>query len=181
MKLTKKFNQLTAKEYRFCIDHHEDYTDFNTLGLYRSLSENDKLTLSEKIEVRDYAHQFFKKSFDFLQLKDPDTFFKVTTLGQELTTGDFWQFWREVQANQEKILKEKKLKDRNFGAYSKHSCGWDQCPLNGVMLKPGSYFLKHHLRFTTDKDREQAKAKSVRLKKEQRTQKTRLKKSHGDE
>ncbi len=58
MKIEQKFNKLTAKEYRFYIDNHKKYTDFNTLGLYRSLLENEKLTLAEKLEVRDYAERF---------------------------------------------------------------------------------------------------------------------------
>jgi len=85
MVISQKFNQLTLKEYFFYVDNHKKYTDFNTLGLYRSIIENEKLGLPEKIEVREYAHQFFRKTFDFLQLKDPDTFVKVSTLGQTLT------------------------------------------------------------------------------------------------
>jgi hypothetical protein len=50
MEIEQKFNQLTAKEYLFYIDNHKKYTNFNTLGLYRSLLENEKLTLAEKIE-----------------------------------------------------------------------------------------------------------------------------------
>ena len=57
----RKFNTLTEKEYFFYIDNHKQYSDFNTLGLYRSLKENKHLSLEEKIRVRDYAHAKFKK------------------------------------------------------------------------------------------------------------------------
>jgi|GEM_PF-5372128 len=39
MKIDKQFNRLTLKDYFYYIDHHRKYTDFNTLGLYRSLTE----------------------------------------------------------------------------------------------------------------------------------------------
>jgi hypothetical protein len=138
MKIGQNFNQLTLKEYFFYIDNHKKYTDFNTLGLYRSIIENEKLTLDEKIEVREYAHKFFQKTFDFLQLKDPDTFFCVSTIGQSLTVADKKQIWSDIIANQEKILKDKRIKHRSFGQYSKHNCGYDDCQFNGVMIKKGS-------------------------------------------
>jgi hypothetical protein len=47
MKLKEKFNTMTLKEYFFCIEWHESYTGFNTLGLYRSLTENEKLNIEE--------------------------------------------------------------------------------------------------------------------------------------
>jgi len=59
------------------------YTDFNrTLPLH---PEKQEMELAEKIEVRDYAHPIFQKSFDFLRWKDPKTYFEISTLGQELT------------------------------------------------------------------------------------------------
>ena len=77
MEIGHKFNTLTLKEYFFYIDNYKKYTDFNTLGLYRSMVENEKLSLNDKIAVREYAHKVFKKTFDFLQLKDPKTFVEV--------------------------------------------------------------------------------------------------------
>lgn len=55
--------------------NHKKYTDFNVLGLYRSISENDKLPLEDKIYIRDLANETFGKTFNFLQLKDPKTYF----------------------------------------------------------------------------------------------------------
>ncbi len=67
MKIGRPFNQLTLEQYIHCIDNHEKYKDFNTLGLYRSLTEHEGLTIEGKLIM-------FKKTFDFLQLKDPNTY-----------------------------------------------------------------------------------------------------------
>src|SRR5689334_22388773 len=115
MKIGRKFNQLTVDEYFHYIDNHKKYTDFNTLGLYRSISENDKLTNDDRIKVRDKAHELFKKTFDFFQLKDPYTFIALSTLGQTLTVADKNQIWTDIISNQQKILKDKRIKHRNFG------------------------------------------------------------------
>lgn len=138
MKMDKKFNTLTLKKYFYCIDNHEKYTDFNTLGLYRSLTENEKLDIAEKIEVRDYAHIFFQKQFDFLQIKDPFTYSKVISLGRKLTKADEHQMWLDIKNYQERTLKDKRIKHRNFGVYSKHMCGYDDCRFNGIMIREGS-------------------------------------------
>lgn len=65
MEIGRKFNELTLDEYIFFIDNYKKYADFNTLGLYRSIVENDKLTIVQKIEVRQYANKTFQKTFDF--------------------------------------------------------------------------------------------------------------------
>lgn len=128
MEIGQQFNKLTLKECFFYIDNYKKYTDFNTLGLYRSIIENDKLHLADKIEVREYAHKTFKKTFDFLQLKDPKTYFDITTIGQELTKEDERQLLDNIIGNQQKILADKKFGNRNFGDYSKYNCGYDTCP-----------------------------------------------------
>jgi hypothetical protein len=151
MKIGQKFNKLTLKEYFTVIDHHKKYIDFNTLGLYRSLLENEKLTLEQKIEVRAYAHQKFQKTFDFLQLKDPDTYVEVMLLGEEATKGDRNRLWDQVKINQEKILKDKRIKHRNFGIYAKHECGYATCPYNGMMVRQGSKFAASTMQFDSDK------------------------------
>jgi hypothetical protein len=51
MKIGVKLNQLTYVEYISILDRYQKYTDFNTLGLYRSLLENDKLDLEQKIAI----------------------------------------------------------------------------------------------------------------------------------
>ena len=164
MEIGQKFNQLTLEEYFFFIDNYKKYQDFNTLGLYRSIIENDKLSIDEKIEVREYAHKTFKKTFDFLQLKDPKVFVKVSTLGQELTKGDDEKMWNDIQKNQQKILADKKIKHRNFGNYSKHNCGYDNCVWNGLMIRQGSWLSETNMHFKGDKNKYQQKLKSDRRK-----------------
>lgn len=168
MEIGKKFNNLSLKEYEFFIDNYKDYTDFNTLGLYRSIVENDNLTLDEKISVREYAHQFFRKTFDFLQLKDPKTFVDVTYLGQELTSGDIEQIWKDISRNQQKILADKRIKHRNFGDYSKHNCGHENCVFNGIMIRQGSWLTESNMHFDSDKSKYQQKVKSDRRKSERK-------------
>jgi hypothetical protein len=168
MEIGQKFNQLTVKEYFRYINNHKKYTDFNTLGLYRSIIENEKLSISDKIEIRDYAHNAFKKTFDFLQLKDPYTFVTVSTLGQSLTIADEKQIWSNVISNQEKILKDKKIKHRNFGQYAKHNCGHDDCPYNGLIIKQDSILMYSNMHFESDKNKYAARDKSDRRKAERK-------------
>jgi hypothetical protein len=168
MKIGKRFNQLTLKEYFFYIENHKKYTDFNTLGLYRSIIENEKLNLEQKLELREFTHSFFKKFFDFLQLKDPKTYFDILTIGQILTDGEKSRIWEEIRINQKKILSEKKIKHRNFGTYAKHSCSNVNCYLNGLMIKQGSQFAypSWGMNFNSDKNPFSGKQKSDKLKKE---------------
>ena len=164
MEIGQKFNTLTLKEYFFYIDNYKKYTDFNTLGLYRSIVENEKLSLDEKIAVREYAHKTFKKTFEFLQLKDPKTFVDVQYLGQELTKGDERKIWDDIRRNQQKILADKKIKHRNFGEYSKHNCGYDTCIFNGIMIRQGSWLAESNMHFDGDKNKYAAKDKSDKRK-----------------
>ncbi|AWH83787.1 hypothetical protein HYN59_01060 [Flavobacterium album] len=159
MEIGQRFNKLTLKEYYFYIDNYKKYTDFNTLGLYRSIVENEKLSLDDKLLLRDYAHKTFRKAFDFLQLKDPMTFVEVEYLGQELTKGDEGMIWGSIRINQQKILTDKKIKHRSFGVYSKHKCPYD-CPWNGVMIRPDSRLAWSNMHFDGDKNRYLAKEKS---------------------
>lgn len=165
MKINKRFNKLTKKEYFYLLDNRKKYKNFNEFGIYRSILENEKLTLAEKIEVRDYAHQFFSKTFDFYQLKDPWTYVELTTLGMELTTADKQKIWDDVRANQQKILQAKRIKHRNFGDYSKHNCGYDGCYLDGVMIKQGSFFSEGSMQFATDECKYSKQQKSAQRKK----------------
>jgi len=169
MEIGRKFNTFTLEEYFFYIDNHKKYKDFNTLGLYRSIVENENLTIEEKLNVREYAHKIFKKTFDFLQLKDPWTFKEVTYLGQELTRGDEEKIWGDIRKNQQSILADKKIKHRNFGEYSKHNCGYDFCHLNGIMVKQGYGIAECSMHFDSDKNKDQAaRLKSKRKKEQQR-------------
>jgi hypothetical protein len=142
MKIGVKFNQLTYREYIYILDRYRKYTDFNTLALYRSITENDKLDLDQKIAIRDLAHQKFFKFFEFLQVKDPHTYISVSTLGETLTKIAKYQLWDKVEKNKEKILKSKRIKHRNFGVASKHnqpewgfSPSYTPCPYHGTMVR----------------------------------------------
>ncbi len=168
MKIGKRFNELTVEEYCYFIEHYKKYDDFNTLGLYRSIIENDKLGLADKIYVRDVANKTFEKTFNFLQLKDPKTYFDLTTLGQELTKADEQQAWDDIKAGQQKILSDKRIKHRNFGVYSKHICAHEDCYLNGVMTKQGSYFSYGEIHFKSDTNRRDRKNKSATFKKDRK-------------
>lgn len=169
MKIGKKFNQLSKSEYKYFIGNYKKYTDFNTLGLYRSINENEKLNLEDKIEIRDYANERFAKTFNFYQLKDPGTYFELITLGKELTKADENQIWQEIRHNQAKILKEKRIKHRNFGDYSKHNCGYDTCPMNGIMVRQGSWLAEGHMWFNSDKGSYSKKERSDQRKKDRKS------------
>ncbi|AEA45936.1 hypothetical protein [Fluviicola taffensis] len=164
MEIGQKFNMLTLKEYYFYIDNYKKYTDFNTLGLYRSLIENEKLLLQDKLDIREYAHKKFKKTFDFLQLKDPKTYVEVEYLGREITKGDEEKIWSDVIRNQQLILLDKRIKHRNFGQYSKHNCGDTNCNWNGIMVKQGSWLAESSIHFDGDKNKYQQKIKSNKRK-----------------
>jgi len=169
MKIGKKFNKLSKSEYKHYIDNHKKYIDFNTLGLYRSIIENERLELEDKIEIRDYANSIFIKTFNFYQLKDPVTYFELTTLGINLTKGDTDKRWEDIKRNQQSILQEKRIKHRNFGDYSKHNCGYEDCQLNGLMIRQGSNFGEMHMRFKTDRNQYHRELKSERYKKERKS------------
>lgn len=170
MKIGKRFNQLSKSEYIHYIDHHKKYTDFNTLGLYRSICENKKLALPDRIEIRDYANTIFGKTFIFYQLKDPKTYFDLTTLGKELTVADAQKVWDDIKINQQKILTDKKIKHRNFGEYSKHNCGYDDCRYNGLMIKQGSFLTESAIHFDSDKNKYVSKDKSKYIKKQRKNE-----------
>jgi hypothetical protein len=168
MKIEQKFNLLTYSRYIYIIDNHKSFSDFNTLGLFRSIIETKKLDLNQKIEIRDYANRQFHKSFNFLQLKDPFTYFSLKTLGENLTVADEAKIWEDIRINQEKILKSKKIKHRNFGQYSKHNCGYNCCPYNGLMIKQGSLLAENNMRFNSDKCKVGSISKSDKHKKQRK-------------
>ena len=181
MEIGQKFNKLTLEEYFFFIDNYKKYMDFNTLGLYRSIVENQNLSLDQKIEVREYAHKTFEKTFNFLQLKDPKIFVEVSTLGQELTKGDVGKIWNDIRKNQQKILADKKIKHRNFGHYSKHNCEYDDCVWNGLMIRQGSWLSEGNMHFIGDKNKYQQKLKSDRRKSDRKKEKQILSRELGNQ
>lgn len=169
MKINKPFNQFTKEEYLEILPNHKQYSDFNTLGLYRSLLENELLSVEDLVEIRDVAHSFFQKTFDFLQLKDPKTYMEVVSLGEELTDQEKRNLWEKVRDNQEKILKEKRFGHRNFGTYSKHECGLPYCSLNGLMIRQNSILTRNGICFPSDKNKDEKFNKVKRQEKEQRS------------
>lgn len=181
MKIGKPFKTLQLREYVFYIDHHHKYTDFNTLGLYRSILENDKLDEHQKIELREYANKTFGKSYHFLQLKDPQTYFHLQTIGMKLTVGDEKQLWKDIIAGQQKLLSDKKIKHRNFGVYSKHTCGYDSCHLDGLMIRRGSMMADSFMQFGSDKCSYMEKEKSDRRKSDRKNEQKIIKAILNDE
>lgn len=176
----KKFNTLSEEEYCFYIDSYKQYADFNTLGLYRSIVENNNLSPDEKISIREYAHRTFRKTFDFLQLKDPKTFIEVSTLGETLTKEEERRLWNEIRKNQQKILSDKKINHRNFGEYSKHQCGYEDCIWNGLMIRQGSWLAENNMHFDTDKVKTYAKSKSKKNKSDRKKSKQIIERELGD-
>lgn len=112
-----------------------------------------------------------RKHLIFLQLKDPKTFVEVSTLGQEFTKGDEENIWNEIRKNQQKILADKKIKHRNFGTYSKHSCPYDDCVWNGVMIRQGSVLAWASMHFFSDKNNYHPKEKSKMRKSDRKLEK----------
>jgi hypothetical protein len=180
MKLGRPYKKLSFSEYMTFIPMHEQFSDWNLLGLYRSILEHEVLSMDEKLKVRDLSHTFFQKQFDFLQLKDPKTYIEINTLGQDLTEADLNQCWKEVIKNQQKILTEKRIKHRNFGEYSKHNCGDDACIYLGLMVQKGSILCERKMQFDSDKSPFSAQLKSERLKKDRKNRKTIIDEALGD-
>jgi hypothetical protein len=151
MKLNCRLNQLTETEYRHLLANHRRYTDFNPLGLFRSLLENNQLRLGQRQLLRDAAIAEFPKFYEFLQLKDPTTYIQLSTLGQELTVADERAAWEEIKRQQQLILTRKRLGHRNFGTYSRHNCAYDTCPYNGLMIRQNSRLAESVLRFHSER------------------------------
>lgn len=134
MKINRKFNTLNLRAYLNYIENHRKYIDFNSLGLFRSILENDNISLNEKIQIREFAYKHFGGNFEYLQIKDLWTYIKVNSLGLHLTNGDEDEFRRQIRKNQELILKKKRIKHKKFGEYLKYNCGYDTCPMDGIMI-----------------------------------------------
>ncbi|HEV7333645.1 MAG TPA: hypothetical protein VGN63_21605 [Flavisolibacter sp.] len=164
----KKYKDYQFEELKELLDNCQTDKEFNALGFYRSLLENEHLSVEQAIKLRDTAHQHFQKQFNFLQIKDPSTYLKVTLLGEDYTKGDEDNMWRQIVRNQQAILKEKRIKHRNFGTYSIHNCGYDWCPYNGMMIRQGSELAEGTMHFDTDKPRNDKKQKSLRRKLERK-------------
>jgi hypothetical protein len=127
----------------------------------RWITENPHLTEEQAVAIRDTAHKYFYRQFDFLQIKDPSTYLDLTLLGEDYTKGDKDNLWRQIVRNQQAILKKKRIKHRNFGTYSIHDCGYDWCPYNGMMIRQGSELAESTMHFDSDKPRNSKKQKSL--------------------
>ncbi len=150
MKTWKKYNTFTKKEYINLFEKNKKYTDFNILWIYRSLLENTKISIEEKIEIKNLYNTVFWKTYNFLQVKDPNTYLKIELLWKSYTVADENQLFLNIQKNQEKILKDKKIKHRNFWDYSKHNCAVKWCPLDWLMIKQWSWFSENSMCFNSD-------------------------------
>ena len=151
MKIGKPFNQLSKTRLLHVIDHHKRYEDFNSLGLYRGIVEHKRLSLEDKLEVVERAHQHFRKFFQFLQVKAPWTYLEIMNLGKwdEITAGEHEQMKRDIRRNQQRILKKKRIKHRSFGIHSKHNCV-ETCWVNGLMVRQDSWFAEDKIWFEDD-------------------------------
>ena len=168
MQTGKPYREYSFEELKLLLAEARQRKGINVLGFYRSLLENRLLSKEEAIELRDDAHVYFQKQFDFLQLKDPDTFLKITLLGEEFTEADEHQLWRNIKRNQQAILKEKRIRHRNFGVYSIHDCGYGWCRYNGMMIRQGSEIAEGYMHFDSDKPRHNKQQKSLRYRAERK-------------
>jgi hypothetical protein len=171
MKIGRQLNTLTYSEYSHLLENYKKFTDFNHLGLFRSILENGKLVPTQKFEIRDAAIKKFPRFFEFLQLKDPTTYFSLVTYQQVLTAADSHQVWEEIKRNQQRILAVKKLGHRNIGTYAKHDCGYETCHLNGLMIRQGSWLAEGEMHFCTDKNEYPALSKSKMRRRDRKQQK----------
>ncbi|WP_426493524.1 hypothetical protein [Hymenobacter sp. 102] len=151
MKLSCRLNQLTEPEYLHLLANYRRYTNFNSLGLFRSLLENEKLSQVQRQYLRDAAIAAFPKFYEFLQLKDPVTYAQLSMLGQELTVADERAVWEEIKRQQQRLLTQKRLGHRNFGTYSRHNCPYTTCPYNGLMVRQNSRLAESVLRFHSER------------------------------
>ena len=110
MKVNKKFKQMSMAEYRHYIAHHQKYADFNPLGLYRSILENDKLDEAAQLEILAFANQYFQRFYDFLFIKDPVAYSRLATLGQDLSETQQRQHLSRVWDRREQWCAEKAIR-----------------------------------------------------------------------
>lgn len=171
MEINKKFNTFTLEEYIFYIDNRKKYTNFNELWLFRSVFENEKITIDEQIQLKEYIIKEMPKVYEFMQVRHPDLYEKIFFLGKNPTKGDEDALWKTIRLNQEKILKTKKIKHRNFWDYSKHNCGYDDCHLNWLMIQKWSWFCENNMHFISDQHSYRMKDKSYKLKQERKSEK----------
>ena len=107
-------------EYRHYIAHHQKYADFNPLGLYRSILENNKLSEAEKQAVLALAKHYFPKFYDFLLVKDFNTYVALSRLGlPPLNPAQQWDYNAQLRIQAEKILACKRIHNWRVGTQTK--------------------------------------------------------------
>lgn len=161
----RKYNEYSYSGLIDLLANRKADKTFNALGFYRSLLENESISKEQAIQLRDIANETMMKTFEFLQLKDPQTYLRLNLLGKEYTKADEAEIWRQIAINQQAILKEKKSRHRNFGVYAKHLCGHGWCPLNGLMIHASS---ERRMHFESDMFRRDRKVKSDRMRTERK-------------
>ena len=120
MKLNRPFNTLTLAQYRQIIPQHARYADFNPLALYRSILENSKLNEAAKQEVLALAKQYFPKFYDFLVVKDFNTYAALSRLGlPPLSPAQQWDYSEQLCIQAEKILARKRIRNWRVGTQTK--------------------------------------------------------------
>lgn len=144
------YNTYSKEKYLELFNGCKKNKEFNTLWFYRSILENENLSTEEKIEIRDLFNSLFYKRYEFLQVKDPETYMSLELLWKNYTVADKEKIWDEIKINQQKILKEKKIKHRNFGNYSRHNCWYKDCPFHWIMIKQEWGFEECTMHFDTD-------------------------------
>ena len=112
MKLNRPFNTLTLAQYRQIIPQHARYTDFNPLALYRSILENNKLSAADQQAVLALAKQYFPKFYDFLVVKDFNTYAALSRLGlPPLSPAQQYDYDEQLCAQAKKILANKRIRN----------------------------------------------------------------------
>ena len=120
MKLNRPFNTLTLAEYRALIPRHAAYADFNPLALYRSILENNKLSAADQQAVLALAKQYFPKFYDFLVVKDFNTYAALSRLGlPPLSPAQQWDYSEQLRIQAEKILARKRIRNWRVGTQTK--------------------------------------------------------------
>ena len=120
MKLNRPFNTLTLAQYRQIIPQHARYTDFNPLALYRSILENNKLSAADQQAVLALAKQYFPKFYDFLVVKDFNTYVALSRLGlPPLSPAQQWDYNAQLRIQARKILARKRIRNWRVGTQSK--------------------------------------------------------------
>ena len=120
MKLNRPFNTLTLAQYRQIIPQHARYADFNPLALYRSILENNKLSEAEKQAMLALAKHYFPKFYDFLLVKDFNTYAALSRLGlPPLSPAQQWDYSEQLRIQAEKILACKRIRNWRVGTQTK--------------------------------------------------------------